>query len=183
MHRLLFLIPIILFGLFAALAFVGMGRDDPDAVPSVQIGNPAPPVTLVPLSGQVPFIDADLATGQVSLVNFWASWCGPCRSEHPNLATLAAKGVPIFGVNHKDRDANAQAFLTELGDPYTGGGADPDGVMSLDWGVYGLPETFVIGPDGTVLYRLAGPLTARNYRDRVLPALAELGVVLPALGE
>ena len=114
--------------------------------------------------------------GKIVILNFWASWCAPCRAEHPTLMQLAGQGVPIFGVNFRDNPDNAQAFLDELGNPYTMIGADPAAEMSLDWGVYGLPETFVVGPDGVVIARLAGPLTQRNLQTRLLPALEEAGL-------
>ncbi|MGD9865764.1 MAG: DsbE family thiol:disulfide interchange protein, partial [Pseudodonghicola sp.] len=105
------------------------------------------------------------------LVNFWASWCAPCRVEHPNLAALAAEGVEILGVNYKDDAAKAGAFLAELGDPYAALGRDPEGRMALDWGVYGVPETYVIDGKGTILMRFAGPVTQRVIDEKLRPVL------------
>jgi cytochrome c biogenesis protein CcmG/thiol:disulfide interchange protein DsbE len=107
----------------------------------------------------------------VKLVNFWASWCAPCRVEHPKLEELAAEGLPIYGVNYKDEPDKALAFLAELGDPYAGIGADAGGRMGLDWGLYGVPETFVIDGDGTVVLRFAGPITQSVLDTTIRPAI------------
>ncbi|MCL4151323.1 UNVERIFIED_CONTAM: hypothetical protein GTU68_008493 [Idotea baltica] len=112
-----------------------------------------------------------LRDGEVKIVNFWASWCAPCRVEHPNLTALAAEGVPIYGINYKDFDANALSFLSDLGDPYTAVGADPSGFHAIDWGVYGVPETFLVDGDGTILLRMASPVTQRELANRLRPAI------------
>ena len=160
--------------IFAALAGVfiwGMGRENPNDLPSVLIGQPAPKVIVEPMSGQVPFTAETLAQDGVKLVNFWASWCAPCRVEHPNLELLAGEGLPIYGINYKDDAQKAQGFLDELGSPYTALGADPKGKMALEWGVYGVPETFVVDGEGKVLARFAGPLTQRVIAERLRPVL------------
>lgn len=175
-RKILLFVPFICIAAFAVLVFVGMQRADPDAIPSVQIGKPAPDVQLTPFPGQTGFTNADFAAGQITFVNFWASWCAPCRAEHPNLVALSEAGFNVFGVNYKNDPEDAQRFLDELGNPYAKGGADPNAQMALQWGVYGLPETFVIGPDGKVILRVAGPLTQRNIQDRVIPALQDAGV-------
>jgi cytochrome c biogenesis protein CcmG/thiol:disulfide interchange protein DsbE len=166
------LAPPLVFGAFVLLAAVGMFRDDPEALPSARAGQPAPPVVLTEMTGKTLFDDASLRDGQVKLVNYWASWCAPCRVEHPNLERLAAEGVRIYGVNYKDDPANAAKFLAELGDPYAAIGADPNGKMALDWGVYGVPETYVIDADGVILLRIAGPVTQRVMDETLRPALA-----------
>ena len=176
MRKLLLALPVVIFAVFAGLAFVGMQREDPEGLPSAIAGQQAPKVQLDPLEGHVPFAQADLTSGVVKLVNFWASWCAPCRAEHPTLMDFSDRGIPVYGVNYKDNPAKARAFLAELGNPYTLAGADPQARMALDWGVYGLPETFVLAPDGTVIMRVTGPLTARNLQTRVMPALAEAGL-------
>ena len=169
----LMIAPPAIFLAFVALAAVGMFRDDPDALPSARAGQPAPPVVLTTLPGKGLFDDTTLRDGEVKLVNYWASWCAPCRVEHPNLDTLADEGVPIYGINYKDEPAKALAFLNELGDPYRATGADATGRMALDWGVYGVPETYVLAGDGTIVLRFAGPVTQRVIADTIRPALEE----------
>jgi cytochrome c biogenesis protein CcmG/thiol:disulfide interchange protein DsbE len=164
--------PPAIFLAFVAMAAVGMFRDDPDALPSAREGQPAPAVVLTEMPGKAPFDDAALRDGEVKLVNYWASWCAPCRVEHPHLETLAAEGLAIYGVNYKDDARNALSFLEELGDPYRGLGADLQGRMALDWGLYGVPETYVIAGDGTVILRFAGPITERVLESTIRPAIA-----------
>lgn len=166
-------IPPAIFGILAGLFFAGMYREDPDALPSAMVGRIAPPVVLTPLGAGPGFGDADLQAGGVKLVNYWASWCAPCRAEHPFLEQLAAEGVPIYGINYKDDPAKALAFLDELGNPYAAMGADVTGRTALDWGLYGVPETFVLAPDGRVVLRFAGPITAQELERRIRPALAQ----------
>lgn len=165
-------LPPLIFAALAVLFFWGMGRDDPNALPSTREGGPVPQLTLTELNGDAPFTRDDLASGKVVLVNFWASWCGPCRAEHPQLVEMAAEGIEIFGINYKDEPANALNFLDELGNPYTRLAADPAGRTGLDWGLYGVPETFVIAGDGTVVKRFAGPITAGILESIIRPAIA-----------
>lgn len=162
--------PPAIFAAFVLLAAVGMFRDDPNGLPSARVGQTAPPVALDTLEGKATFDDATLRDGNLKLVNFWASWCGPCRIEHPNLIKLGQE-IPVYGVNYKDDPAKALAFLAELGDPYALSGADNAGRMALDWGVYGVPETYLIDGDGTILLRFAGPLTERALKSTLRPAL------------
>lgn len=165
------MIPVIVFaalaGLFAAGMFLGQGEE----LPSALIGKPAPEIVVGNIDGLPPLNDAMLRDGEVKIVNFWASWCAPCRVEHPNLTALAAEGVPIYGINYKDFDPNARAFLAELGDPYVAVGSDPSGFHAIDWGVYGVPETFLVDGDGTILLRMAAPVTQRELANRLRPAL------------
>jgi cytochrome c biogenesis protein CcmG/thiol:disulfide interchange protein DsbE len=165
-------LPPLIFAALAVLFLWGMGRDDPNALPSTREGGPVPQLTLTELNGDAPFTRDDLASGKVVLVNFWASWCGPCRLEHPQLVEMAAEGIEIFGINYKDEPANALNFLDELGDPYARLAADPAGRTGLDWGLYGVPETFVIAGDGTVIKRFAGPITAGILESIIRPAIA-----------
>ena len=167
----LMLAPPAIFAAFALMAGIGMFRDDPDALPSAREGQPAPAVQLTELPGKQIFDDATLRDGEVKLVNYWASWCAPCRVEHPNLDLLAEEGIPIYGVNYKDEPAKALAFLEELGDPYRAIGADATGRMALDWGLYGVPETYVLAGDGTVVLRFAGPVTERVMETILRPAI------------
>lgn len=167
----LMILPPALFVAFVAMAAVGMFRDDPNALPSARQGQSAPPMQLSDLDGKPGFDDAVLRDGDVKLVNYWASWCAPCRVEHPNLERLAEEGIAIYGINYKDDPAKALGFLDELGDPYRGVSADPSGRTALDWGVYGVPETYLIDGSGTILLRHAGPITERVMRDTLRPAL------------
>lgn len=164
-------VPLVVFAAFAGLALVGLKREDPDALPSALAGRQAPAVQVTPLGDKPGFSDADLRAGEVSLVNYWASWCAPCRVEHPHLEGLAQEGITIYGVNYKDKPGNALGFLAELGDPYTGIGADEGGRMALDWGVYGVPETYVIDGQGEIVLRFAGPITARVLENTIRPAI------------
>lgn len=166
MKPLLLLPPLVFAGL-AALFWFGMQRTDPDALPTAFAGKPAPAVAATPLGdGPVP-TDAALRDQGLTLVNFWASWCAPCRQEHPVLERLAGEGVRIVGINYKDQPANALGFLKELGDPYALKGADATGRMGLNWGLYGVPETFVVDGTGSVVARIAGPVNEAEIR-RVL---------------
>ena len=164
--------PAIFVGL-ATLFFVGMQRDNPDELPSAMVGRTAPEVVVEQASFAEPFVDGDLRSGDITFVNFWASWCAPCRAEHPTLMQLASEGYEVFGVNYKGTDAKALGFVQELGNPFAKGGADRNGRMALNWGVYGVPETYVIDGDGTVLLRVAGPLTEREMEARVRPFLEQ----------
>ncbi|MFD1914345.1 DsbE family thiol:disulfide interchange protein [Halodurantibacterium flavum] len=167
----LMLVPPVLFAGLAALFYFGMQRENPDELPSAREGSIAPAVALAPLGDGPAFEDADLRGGGVKLVNYWASWCAPCRAEHPLLEELAAEGIPIYGINYKDRPENALGFLDELGNPYAALGAD-EGRTALEWGLYGVPETYVLDGEGRIVLRLAGPITARIMEDTIRPALA-----------
>lgn len=171
MSRWLMALPPVLFAALAVMFWWGMQRDNPDELPSTLVGRAAPVVEAVPLGDLPPLTDAVLRAPGVKLVNFWASWCAPCRAEHPMLEKLKAESVAIHGVNYKDDPAKAQAFLAELGNPYATIGAD-NGRMALNWGVYGVPETFVIDGEGKVLLRYAGPITEQELERVIRPALA-----------
>lgn len=168
----LMLAPPLIFAGLAAMFWFGMQRDDPDQLPSALEGRQAPAVVVEQLGADAPFADADLRAGEVTLVNFWASWCAPCRVEHPQLMALAAEGLAIYGINYKDDSEKALAFLDELGDPYVGIGADSLGRTAIDWGVYGVPETFVIDGQGRIVLRFAGPITGSILEKRIRPAIA-----------
>ncbi|WP_172294390.1 DsbE family thiol:disulfide interchange protein [Pseudoruegeria sp. HB172150] len=173
MVKPLVIVPPVLFAGLAAMFLLGMNRDDPDALPSAFAGQEAPPVVLTALGDGAPFTDETLRDGEVKLVNYWASWCAPCRVEHPNLSLLQEEGVPIYGINYKDDPEKALAFLEELGNPYEALGADASGRTALDWGLYGVPETYVIDGDGMVVLRFAGPLTQRVIEEKIRPAMAK----------
>jgi len=170
MKWLLF-IPVVIFSAFAGLFAAGMFLGQGDELPSALIGKPAPTLAVAEIDGLPVLTDAMLRDGEVKIVNFWASWCAPCRVEHPNLTALAQEGIPIYGVNYKDFDPNARAFLEELGDPYEAVGSDRQGFHAIDWGVYGVPETFLLDGDGTILLRMAAPVTQRELANRLRPAL------------
>ena len=169
----LMLAPLVIFAGFAGLALVGLGRDNPDELPSALTGKAAPEVALTPLGDGKPFDNSDLRDGEVSLVNYWASWCAPCRVEHPNLEQLSEEGVTIYGVNYKDKPGNALGFLEELGNPYAAMGADVKGRMALDWGLYGGPETYVIDGQGQIVLRFAGPITDSVMENTIRSAIEE----------
>ena len=167
----LMLAPPLIFAGLAAMFWFGMAREDPDQLPSALEGRQAPAVEVTQLGPDAPFTDEDLRQDDVTLVNFWASWCAPCRVEHPNLEALAATGLTIYGVNYKDKPDNAMGFLEELGNPYVGMGADESGRMGLNGGLYGVPETYVIDGAGNIVLRHAGPITQRVMDSSILPAI------------
>jgi len=164
-----FLVPVVAVGVIALFTF-GLGRNDPDALPSALQGQTAPTLETTALGTLPQVLDSDLRTGDVKLVNFWASWCAPCRAEHPNLTALAEQGVQIYGINYKDTEANALKFLEDLGNPYTAIGQD-SGRQAINWGVYGVPETFVIDGAGRIILRFPGPITQQVLADTILPAI------------
>jgi cytochrome c biogenesis protein CcmG, thiol:disulfide interchange protein DsbE len=167
----LILVPVILFAGFGLMFWLALNRTDPESLPSAMIGRPAPPLNLEPLQAGEPVPDqARLEAPGIKLLNFWASWCAPCRAEHPMLTEIARAGTPVYGVNYKDIPENALRFLDKLGNPFALVGAD-SGRTALDWGLYGVPETFVIDGQGKVLLRHAGPLTQRVFDEQVRPLL------------
>jgi len=167
-------LPLVLFIGLAGAFFIGLYRDNPDALPTVFIDKPAPVLPTEPLSDLIPATQSDLTGSGLKLVNFWASWCPPCRAEHPNLVRLKEEGWTIIGVNKSDEEANALGFLNELGNPYTAISTDPTGRQSIEWGVYGLPETFLIDTQGHIRYRHPGPVTERVWQDRFVPLITAL---------
>ena len=168
-----YLIPLGLFLGLAVLLAVGLTLN-PNTVPSPLIGKPAPSFELPRLDGQGSFSHTDLA-GQVSLVNVWASWCVACRDEHPLFVELARRGVaPIYGLNYKDEEADAKRWLQAFGDPYTVSVVDRDGRVGLDWGVYGVPETFVLDRNGVIRHKVIGAINERIVREELLPLIDKL---------
>lgn len=173
------LVPVVIFAAIAAMFAYSLFSGDPSKLPSTLIGRPAPATEFIPIEGLVSagapvpgFSSADLAKGKVSVVNFWASWCVPCIQEHPLLAELKAKtGVDIFGVNYKDDPTAARRFLGLHGNPFTAAGADPKGRGAIEWGVYGMPETFVVNGKGEIVYKHVGPINARSLAEQLLPAV------------
>lgn len=169
-----FAVPLAVFLSLAVFLAIGLTRD-PSTLPSALVGKPAPEFTLPPLDGrdQHGLSRADLG-GRPMLVNVFASWCVPCRIEHPVISHLAEQGVVVQAINYKDRPEDAKAWLAELGDPFTHLGADRTGRVGIDFGVYGVPETYVIDKDGHVAYRHVGPLQPRDVERTILPLLEQL---------
>lgn len=168
------LIPVVVMAGLGAAFYWGLYNRS-DRLPSTLIGRPVPEFSLPPIDGRSDGLATADLRGQVSLVNFWASWCVPCRAEMPLLVELAAAGtVPVFGINYKDGPAEARALLAELGDPYTRIGADNDGRVAIDWGVYGLPETFVVDAEGRIAYKHVGPFNRQMLEQQILPVVARL---------
>ena len=178
--RLLFFGPVALF-LVLMLAFVmGLGRD-PKLVPSPLVGKPVPDFALPPVKGRSLGLSSSDLKGEISLVNVFASWCVACREEHPLLMRLKAQGmVPIHGLNYKDKPDDAARWLDGMGDPYTRTGADINGRVAIDWGVYGVPETFVVAAKGRIAFKQVGPITREILEDTILPVIADLRADHPA---
>jgi cytochrome c biogenesis protein CcmG/thiol:disulfide interchange protein DsbE len=171
--------PLLIFGVLAVIFALALRTGDPSKLPSALIGQRAPDLALAPLEGlsdgtrpMPAFGTADLAQGQVSVVNFWASWCVPCVQEHLLLASLKERtGVPIYGVNYKDQPAAARRFLGRYGNPFAAVGVDNNGRAAIEWGVYGMPETFVVNGRGEIVYKHVGPISAETLETKVIPAI------------
>ncbi|HET7849138.1 MAG TPA: DsbE family thiol:disulfide interchange protein [Pseudolabrys sp.] len=174
------LLPLLLFLALAALFFFRLGSGDPSRIPSALIGHPIPKTDLPPLAGltrdgkPVPGITNATFNGAVTLVNVWASWCVPCHDEVPFLEQLSRdKRIQLVGINYKDQPDNARRFLNRYGNPFVAAGADSNGRAAIDWGVYGVPETFVVGRDSHIAYKLVGPITAENLHKVLEPEIAK----------
>jgi len=178
--RLLYLLPVLVFTGLAALFLIRLYAGDPQRVPSALIGRPAPAFALPSLPGltrdgaSVPGLSSDDLRGGVTVVNVWASWCAPCRQEHPLLMELAKDpAARVVGIAYKDNPENARRFLGALGNPFAAVGVDASGRAAIDWGVYGVPETFIVGPDGVIRHKHIGPLTPEampGFLDKVRAA-------------
>ncbi|WP_216330355.1 DsbE family thiol:disulfide interchange protein [Rhizobium sp. X9] len=173
------LLPLLLFGGFALVAGKMLYDQDVNgldisAIPSALIGTKAPSLSLPPLEGSnLPALTDAAIKGKLTLVNVFASWCIPCRQEHPLLQELAKDSrITVVGINYKDKQDNALRFLGELGNPFAAIGVDPNGKAAIDWGVYGIPESYLVGADGTILYKKVGPFDARSVERDLLPAIA-----------
>lgn len=173
------LIPLVLFLGLAVIFLMQLtsGRDN-SIIPSALIGKPAPTLKLAPLEGAmtagkpVPPLTTEAIRGKLTLVNVWASWCVPCRQEHPIILGLSRDDrLNVVGINYKDRNDAALAFLGELGNPFTAIGVDPKGAAAIDWGVYGIPESFLVSADGTILYKHVGPFSEDSLKNGLLPAV------------
>lgn len=177
--RYLFVLPVTAFAIMAMAFAIGLTLD-PSKIPSVLIGKPAPEFRLPPVQGRTQGLSSDDLKGAVSLVNVFASWCLECRLEHPLLMRLAAEGdIPIYGLNYKDKPDDAANWLDSLGDPYTRTGADRDGRVAIEWGVYGVPETFVVDRNGTIAYKHIGALSRETLDETILPLVETLRQAAP----
>lgn len=178
--RIAFIVPAVLFLVLAVALWWGLGHD-PSIVPSALIDKPAPAFKLPPLEKENPGLSEQDLKGQVSLVNVFASWCLPCRAEHPILMRLAEDDVTIFGLNYKDKPEDARNWLGRLGDPYNQIGVDLDGRVSIDWGIYGVPETFVVDSSGHIRYKHVGPMAPRDLEECIRPVIERLKEQGPGL--
>ena len=164
------LLPVIFVAL-AGIILASILREPTDAVGTTAVGSPAPAVPDEPVDGTALITDADLRSGEVTIVNFWASWCPPCRAEHPRLIRFANEGLRIIGVNFDDAAPEATAYLAAEGNPFAAVAFDPDSEVARAWGVDGPPQTFILAPDGTVVFHFVGPLVGSDFEQRFLPAL------------
>ena len=173
-RRFTFLLPVAVFAVIAVALGIGLTLN-PREIPSALIGQAVPEFDLPPVEGTPLGLSSKDLRGEVSLMNVWASWCAECRREHPLFMALAQRGtVPIYGLNYKDRPGEARAWLDELGDPYTRNGADSDGRVGIELGVYGVPETFVIDQQGRIAHKHIGAINARTLEDELLAVVSDL---------
>jgi cytochrome c biogenesis protein CcmG/thiol:disulfide interchange protein DsbE len=183
--RLLVFVPLAMFAALAALFLVRLGSGDPSSIPSALIGRPVPETNLPPVAGLVhdgnplPGLNSADFKGAVTVVNVWGSWCIPCRDEAPLLMRLAEdRRIRVAGINYKDQPENARRFLGRFGNPFSAVGADESGRAAIEWGVYGVPETFIVGRDARIAFKLIGEVTADNL-DRVMKAEIEKALAKP----
>ncbi len=176
--RLGYFLPVVIVLALAVIfwSYLGEIRDGKSIqdLPSALIDKPAPTFKLPGIVPNDKGFDSASLKGKVSLVNVWASWCLPCRIEHPRIMQLAREGVPIYGINYKDKVEAAKGFLSELGNPYKAIGADRTGKVAIDWGVYGYPETFVVDTKGHIRYRHVGPIMADDLANKIRPLIKAL---------
>jgi cytochrome c biogenesis protein CcmG/thiol:disulfide interchange protein DsbE len=172
------LLPLVLVALLLGLLFIALRTGEHENLPSALIGKPVPEFALPPIAnvlggnGPTPGLSsAAFKTGKVSVLNVWASWCAPCLAEYPQLIELSEKGIPLYSINYKDKPEAARRILATHGNPFRAIGADESGFTAIDFGVYGVPETFVIDGDGKVAYRYPGPLSAQILAEKIMPAI------------
>lgn len=173
------LTPVLVFAGLVALFAVALQGGDPSKLPSALLGKPAPVTEFAPLEGlladekPVPgFTSGELATGKPVIVNFWASWCAPCAEEQPLLVQLQKRsGVALYGVNYKDDPVAARRFLGRYGNPFAAVGTDPKGRGAIEWGVYGMPETFVLNGKGEIVFKHVGPVSVQSIEEKLMPAI------------
>jgi cytochrome c biogenesis protein CcmG/thiol:disulfide interchange protein DsbE len=186
LRRIIVLVPLVVFLGLVLLFLMRLYSGDPSRIPSALIGQPAPQINLPPVAGlerngqPIPGIDPASFKGAVTVVNVWASWCVPCHDEAPLLMQLAQDTrLRIVGINYKDEPENARRFLGRYGDPFAAAGADQNGRAAIEWGVYGVPESFVVGRDGRIAYKLVGPITPDVLRDTLKPEIDKALAVGP----
>ncbi len=172
------LAPVLIFVAIAGMFALSLKSGDPTRLPSTMIGKQAPtrdyPAVQGLVENQKPipgFTHKDLAKCKVILVNFWASWCVACVTEHPNLVSLRNQGVPIYGVDYKDNASAARRFLGRLGNPYSRVGTDGNGRSAIEWGVYGMPESFIIDGSGKIIYKHVGPISRKDIETKIMPII------------
>lgn len=174
MRNLLYAAPIVLMAGLGVVFYIGLSKD-PKLLPSALIGEPAPQFELPALLVDDDEVSSASIEGKVVLINFFASWCGPCRIEHPLLMSIADAGeVPLYGINYKDAEVDAKRWLANFGDPFSEIGVDLDGRTGIDWGVYGLPETFLLNRQGQIVYKHVGPLSPEVFTTEIMPIVREL---------
>ncbi|MGA7323071.1 MAG: DsbE family thiol:disulfide interchange protein [Rhodomicrobium sp.] len=176
--KAMLVLPLVLLAVLLSFLFVSLRSGDPSRLPSALIGKPVPNFDLLPLPqtlndyGPVPGLSSDaFKKGHATLLNVWASWCAPCAAESPVLLDLSKQGIPIFSINYKDTTDAAKRFLARNGNPFRAIGVDAKGFTAIDFGVYGVPETFVIDGKGRVVYRFPGPLTPEIVAEKIMPAV------------
>ena len=162
-------IPIFIFLIIASLLLFGLSKNND--LPSNLIGKNATKLPETFLTGYDAIPKDAIIEQKIKIINFWASWCAPCRAEHPNIEKLADLDIKVYGVNLKDNSSSAIRFLTKLGNPYDGIGTDKDGKTAIDWGVYGVPETFILDQFGKILYRHPGPITKKILNNKIIPMI------------
>ena len=172
LKKTLFLIPVIVFSLISITFYLALKRNNLNELPSALLNTVAPKLATTPLGSKEAPTRVDLFAPGIKFVNFWASWCSPCRAEHPLIKKISLLGYPIIGINYKDSSKNALSFLDELGDPYSKVGADEAGRTGIEWGLYGIPETFILNSDGLILLRHAGPITSTVFEEKFLPVIS-----------
>jgi cytochrome c biogenesis protein CcmG/thiol:disulfide interchange protein DsbE len=177
-----YILPLIVVTVMSFFFLLALRSGDPSRLPSALIGKPVPEFSLAPIegldtaggAGRPGVSSADLASGEVTLVNVWASWCGPCVQEHPQLVALKKQyGLRLIGINYKDEPEAARRFLARNGNPFDAIGADRSGRVAIDWGVYGVPETYVVDGRGRIAFKFVGPISPAAIRDEILPAIAK----------